>query len=156
MTARYALRTLLRDFFENHLAGQRDLSPNTIMAYRDTFTLFLGFASKHRKRQVIRLHLEDLGPATVRAFLKHLETERRNCVATRNYRLVAIHRFFAYVAACDPAHLRLCQRVMDVPIKKATTCPMVYLDRDEVQAVLASPDPSQRLGLRDLSLLAFL
>jgi hypothetical protein len=37
------------------------------------------------------LDIEDLGPATVRSFLDHLEGERRNCVATRNYRLVAIH-----------------------------------------------------------------
>jgi site-specific recombinase XerD len=156
MTTPRSLPALLRGFFQDYLAGQRDLSPNTIMAYRDTFKLFLQFAAKHCNRQVIHLDIEDLGPATVRSFLDHLEGERRNCVATRNYRLVAIHRFFAYVAAFDPTLLHVCQRVLDVPIKKTSTCPMTYLDRNEIQAVLASPNRSQPLGLRDLALLTFL
>jgi site-specific recombinase XerD len=156
MTTPRFLPTLMQGFFQDYLAGQRDLSPNTIMAYRDTFKLLLQFAAKHCNRQVIQLDIEDLGPATVRSFLDHLETERRNCVATRNYRLVAIHRFFAYAATCDPALLHLCRRVMEVPIKKTRTCPMTYLERHEIQAVLASPNRSHPLGLRDLALLTFL
>jgi integrase/recombinase XerD len=156
MTTPRSLPTLLRAFFQDYLAAQRDLSPNTIMAYRDTFKLFLQFAAKHCNRQIIHLDIENLGPATVRSFLDHLEGDRRNCVATRNYRLVAIHRFFTYAATCDPTLLHLCQRVMDVPIKKTHTCPMTYLERNEIQAVLASPNRSQPLGLRDLALLTFL
>ena len=59
---------------------------------------------------MIRLQLADLGPATVLAFLDYLETERHNCAATRNCRLIAIHRFFAYVADRDPRHVDLCRR----------------------------------------------
>jgi integrase/recombinase XerD len=81
MTTPRFLPTLMQGFFQDYLAGQRDLSPNTIMAYRDTFKLLLQFAAKHCNRQVIQLDIEDLGPATVRSFLDHLETERRNCVA---------------------------------------------------------------------------
>ncbi len=156
MTKHHSLPTFLQSFFQDHLTGQRDLSPNTIMAYRDTFKLFLQFAAKRCDRQVIRLDIEDLGPDTVRGFLDHLERERKNSVATRNYRLVAIHRFFAYAATCEPTLLRLCERVMDVPIKKTTTCPMTYLERNEIQALLASPDRSKPMGLRDLAILTFL
>lgn len=156
MTATNSLPTLLRSFFEDHLVGQRDVSPNTIMAYRDAFLLFLRFAAKRCNRQVIRLQLEDLGPATLQDFLNHLESERRNCVATRNCRLVAIHRFFAYVATREPLHAQLCRRILDIPIKKTTTCPMTYLERDEVKALLAAPKLSHPLGLRDLTLLTFL
>jgi site-specific recombinase XerD len=156
MKTAHSLPTLLRGFFEDYLVGQRDVSPNTILAYRDAFLLFLRFAAQRNNRQVIRLELEDLGPATLQAFLNHLETERRNCVATRNYRLVAIHRFFAYVAASEPLYAQLCRRILDVPVKKATTCPMTYLERDEVKAVLAAPQRSDPMGLRDLTLLTFL
>jgi site-specific recombinase XerD len=150
------LPTLLRGFFEDYLAGQRDVSRNTIMAYRDAFKLFLRFAAKRASRQVVRLRLEDLGPTMLLAFLDHLEHERQNSVATRNYRLVAIHRFFAYVADRDPLHAELCRRILEVPIKKTGTCPMTYLERDEIKTVLAAPDPSQPLGLRDRALLTFL
>ena len=156
MTTANSLPTLLRSFFEDHLAGQRDVSPNTIMAYRDAFLLFLRFAAKRCNRQVIRLQLEDLGPATLQEFLNHLESERKNCVATRNCRLVAIHRFFAYVAACEPLHAQLCRRILEIPIKKTTTCPMTYMERDEIKALLAAPELSHPLGLRDLTVLTFL
>ncbi len=150
------LPTLLRGFFEDYLAAQRDVSPNTIFAYRDSIKLFLRFAARRSGRQVIRLRLADLGPDTVLAFLDYLETERRNCAATRNSRLIAIHRFFAYVADRDPRHAELCRRVLDIPIKQTAASSMTYLDRDEVKALLAAPSPAHRHGLRDLALLTLL
>lgn len=156
MTTANSLPTLLHSFFEDHLVGQRDVSSNTVMAYRDAFLLFLRFAAKRSHRQVVRLQIEDLGPATLQDFLNHLESERKNCVATRNCRLVAIHRFFAYVAACEPLHAQLCRKILDIPIKKTTTCPMTYLERDEIKALLGAPELSRPLGLRDLALLTFL
>ena len=151
-----ALPTLLRGFFEEYLAAQRDVSANTILAYRDSLKLLLRFAARRTGRQVVRLRLADLGADTVLAFLRHLETERKNCVATRNCRLVAVHRFFAYVVDRDPGHAELGRRVLDIPVKKTVSSAMTYLDRDEMKALLASPVPTQRLGLRDLALLTFL
>jgi integrase/recombinase XerC len=156
MSTQTTLPTLLRGFFEQYLAAQRDVSTNTIYAYRDSIKLLLRFAARRSGRQVVRLRLADLGADTVLAFLGHLETERKNCVATRNCRLVAVHRFFAYVVDRDPRHAELCRRVLDIPVKKTTSSTMTYLDRDEMKAVLAVPILSHRLGRRDLALLTFL
>jgi len=38
-----ALLQLVQSFFQDYLAGQRALSPNTILAYRDALKLFLSF-----------------------------------------------------------------------------------------------------------------
>lgn len=156
MSTQASLSTLLRGFFEDYLAAQRDVSGNTIYAYRDSIKLFLHFAARNSGRQVIRLQLSDLGPSTVLSFLNHLEVERKNCVATRNCRLVAVHRFFGYVADTDPRHAELCRRVLEIPVKKTASSAMTYLDRDEMKALLAAPSPSHRLGLRDIALLTFL
>ena len=156
MTSQTLLPAMLRGFFEDYLAAQRDVSPNTILAYRDAIKLLLGFAARRSGRQVIRLQLADLGPATVLAFLDYLETERHNCAATRNCRLIAIHRFFAYVADRDPRYVDLCRRVLDIPVKKTSSSSLTYLDRDEVKALLAAPSPADRLGLRDRALLTLL
>jgi site-specific recombinase XerD len=99
--------------------------------------------------------VDDLGADTVLAFLAYLEAERKNCVATRNYRLIAVHRFFAYVADVDPQHAELCRRVLDVPVKKTVSSSMTYLDRDEMKTLLAVPRPSHRHGVRDVALLTF-
>ena len=151
-----ALPTLLRGFFEEYLAAQRDVSVNTTLAYRDSLKLLLRFAARRTGRQVVRLRLADLGADTVLAFLSHLETERKNCVATRNCRLVAVHRFFAYVVDRDPRYAEPCRRVLNIPVKKTVSSAMTYLDCDEMKALLASPMPAQRLGLRDRALLTFL
>ncbi|MDE2988982.1 MAG: site-specific integrase, partial [Chloroflexota bacterium] len=38
----------LTGFLSHHLAAQRNLSPNTIRAYRDTFTLLLRYCRDQR------------------------------------------------------------------------------------------------------------
>ena len=150
MSAQTPVPGLLRGFFEDYLAAQRDVSQNTIYAsHRDACKLFLRFAARHRGRQLLRLQLADLGADTVLAFLTYLESDRHNSAATRNCRLVAIHRFFAYVADQDPRHAELCRRVLDIPLKKTTSNSMTYLNQDEVKALLAAPSARHRLGLRD-------
>ena len=144
---------LLRGFFEDYLAAQRDVSQNTIYAYRDVCKLFLRFAARHRGRQLIRLQLTDLGAGTVLAFLTYLESDRHNSAATRNCLLVVIDRFFAYVADQDPRHAELCRRVPGIPLKKTTSNSMTYLDQNEVKTLLAVPSARHRLGLRDRALL---
>src|SRR5258708_17642631 len=130
---------LLRGFFEDYLAAQRDVSQNTIYAYRDACKLFLRLAARHRGRQVIRLQFADLGADTVLAFLTYLESDRHNSAATRNCRLVAIHRLFAYAAGQDPRHTQLCLRVLDIPLKNTTSNSMTYLHLDDVMTLLAPP-----------------
>jgi integrase len=73
-------------------------------------------------------------------FLQHLETERHSFPATRNVRLAAIHAFFRYCAAEHPDQLKLCQRVLAIPFKRARSRPVEYLEFDENQAVLAAID----------------
>jgi integrase/recombinase XerD len=92
----------------------------------------------------------------VLAFLTYLESDRKNSAATRNCRLVAIHRFFAYVADQDPRHAELCRQVLGIPLKKTTSNSMTYLDQNEVKTLLAVPSARYRLGLRDRALLTLL
>src|SRR2546429_243402 len=52
MSAQTPVPGLLRSFFEDYLAAQRDVSQNTIYAYRDAIKLFLRFAARHRGREL--------------------------------------------------------------------------------------------------------
>src|SRR5258708_10645909 len=111
MSAQPPVPGLLRGFFEDYLAAQRDVSQNTIYAYRDACKLFLRLAARHRGRQVLRLQLADLGADTVLAFLTYLESDRHNSAATRHCRLVALHRFFASAPHHIPRPVQLAPRV---------------------------------------------
>jgi integrase/recombinase XerD len=147
------LAPFLQSFFTEHLLDQRRASPQTVAAYRDAFRLAITFASKMTGRQPAKLALDDLDAARVIAFLRYLETERRNCARTRNARLSAIHSFFRYVATREPAALATAQQVLAIPHKRFERKLVAFLDRPEIAALLAAPDRSNWLGARDHALL---
>jgi integrase/recombinase XerD len=147
------LAPLLQAFFTDKLIRQRQASPHTIAAYRDAFTLLLGFTCQRSGQQPSQLSVTDLDAATIGAFLQHLETDRGNAATTRNARLAAIHSFFRYAALRDPAHAALIQRVLAIPPKRVDRAIVSYLTRDETDTLVAAPDRTTWLGRRDHALL---
>jgi integrase/recombinase XerD len=148
------LARCLRDYFADHLPHLRGLSPHTIHSYRDSLVLLLRFVASEQNQEVCDLDLDDLEPDRVLQFLAHLEKERDNSISTRNVRLAAIHAFFRYVGAHHPGHLERAQRLLGIPFKRADQRVIEYLDRTEVEAVLAQIDRSSVEGRRDYALLA--
>lgn len=147
------LPALLQRFFTVRLLSQLGASPHTIASYRDTFRLLLAFASKRKARPPSRLGVEDIDEALIGAFLDNLEQERANKVRTRNTRLAALRAFFRFVAYVEPACSLQCQRVLAIPTKRHLRQPLDYLKEDEVDALVAAPDPATWLGKRDRILL---
>ena len=95
------LAPTLQAFFTDRLLAQRQASPATITAYRDTFRLLLGFVCARTHTNPVELDFADLDAPTVGAFLTHLETQRGNSARTRNARLAAIHSLFRYAALSE-------------------------------------------------------
>jgi integrase/recombinase XerD len=122
------LAPLLQGFFTDKLMLQRQASPNTVAAYRDTFTLLLGFVHTRTGRHPAQLSVADLDAPTIGEFLQHLETSRGNTASTRNARLAAIHSFFHYAVLRVPEHTAL-------------------------DALIAAPDKTTWTGRRDHALL---
>ena len=55
-----ALATTLQAFFTDRLARQRQVSPNTLVAYRDTLRLLLVFAADKKGKDPSKLDIDDL------------------------------------------------------------------------------------------------
>jgi site-specific recombinase XerD len=87
MSATYPIARFVHGFFQDYLAAQRGLSPNTILSYRDSLKLFLRFVSEQMGKPVDKLTLEEFDRNLVTAFLDHLEANRSNSTQTRNNRL---------------------------------------------------------------------
>lgn len=148
-----ALAPTLEAFFTQRLATQRESSPHTIAAYRDALRLLLGFVSDRTGKAPSQLDISDLDATLVAAFLTHLETERGNGVTTRNARLSAIRSLFRYAALRHPEHAELIQRVLAIPAKRHQQTIVCFLDAQEIDALLAAPDPTSWIGRRDHALL---
>jgi len=96
-----ALAPTVEMFFTQRLATERDASPHTVAAYRDTLRLLFVFTQEHTGKAPSRLDVGDLDAELIAAFLTHLESARGNSVSTRNARLTAIHSLFRYAALSE-------------------------------------------------------
>jgi integrase/recombinase XerD len=143
------LAPTLQAFFTDRLTGQRQASPHTITAYRDTIRLLLAFAAQHTGKAPSDLDIDDLHAPLIGAFLDHLEHERGNTIRTRNTRLAAIRSLFRYAALRHPEHAATIQRVLAIPTKRTDQALVTFLTDPELQALLDAPDQATWIGRRD-------
>jgi integrase/recombinase XerD len=147
-----ALATTLQAFFTDRLARQRQASPNTLAAYRDTLRLLLVFAANSKGKEPSKLDIDDLNAPLIGAFLDDLEHQRKNRTRTRNARLAAIRSLFRYAALRHPDHAALIERVLAIPPKRFDRRLVTFLTEPEISALLAAPDRSTWTGRRDHTL----
>ena len=146
----------VRRFLMEHLISERNLARNTQRSYRDTLQLLLPFVAGSARKPVDRLDVIDVSADRVRQFLTDLEKKRGCGVATRNQRLAAIHALARFIGLHAPELVEWCGQVRTVPFKKAPKSLVTYLEKPEMDALLAVPDLTTAQGRRDHALLQFL
>jgi integrase/recombinase XerD len=134
-------------FLLEHLVGERNLARNTQRSYRDTLALILPFIAAKLHKYVDQLTVGDITAEQVRLFLQDLEQTRRCSVTTRNQRLAVVHALASFIGENSPEHIEWCGSVRAIPFKKAMNREITYLEKSEMDALLASPDRNgNRLG----------
>ncbi len=151
-----SLGVLLQQFFVDYLMQQRHVSTCTIAAYRDSFQRLFAFAERRLGKWPDALGLEDLNANFILEFLKHLEKDRHNSIRSRNARFAAIRSFMHYVALKEPRVLALTQPVLAIPMKRFERPLISALSREQIEALLAAPDPNTWSGRRDRVMFAIL
>ena len=149
----HPLPVYMQRFFTERLTTQLAASANTIASYRDTFRLLLNYTSERLGREPTALHVPDINADLVGDFLSFIEAKRSNSARTRNTRLAAIRSFFKHVASQEPQLLHHCQRILVMPSKRHEKRSIDYMQRDEIEALIAAPDPDTWTGRRDHTLL---
>src|ERR1017187_4285591 len=146
----------VRRFLLEHLVAERNLSRNTQRSYRDALTLLIPFVGDQLHQPVDRLTVVDVSADLVRLFLADLEQSRHCAITTRNQRLAAVHALARFVGEHSPEHIAWCGQIRSVPFKKASKTVIPYLDKPQMDALLAAPDRETAQGRRDHALLLFL
>lgn len=147
------LASLIQRFFQEHLVVERNASPNTVLAYRDSIKLFLCYTSQQRGCSPDALDHDAFDDSTVRAFLAHLVAERGSATRTRNQRLAALKALARYIASVAPEQLARCQRVRQLAPLRVEHREVQYLDDDEVALLLGG---RRELSRRDRAMLLLL
>ncbi|HEY5176251.1 MAG TPA: tyrosine-type recombinase/integrase [Terriglobales bacterium] len=146
----------VRRFLLEHLVAERNLARNTQRSYRDALTLMIPFVAGKLHQAVDRLTVADVSADLVRLFLADLEEARQCAITTRNQRLAAVHALARFVGEHSPEHIAWCGQIRSVPFKKASKAVIPYLDKPQMDALLAAPDRQTAQGRRDHALLLFL
>ena len=146
----------VRRFLLEHVITDRNFARNTQVSYRDALVLLLPYLSNVRHKGVDRLTIDDLSPPLVRSFLEYLEKERGCCGTTRNLRLATIHSLAKFIAMHCPEQVSWYAAIRTVPFKKTVKSTLNYLDKEEMDVLLKTPDMNMPQGARDYALLLFL
>lgn len=139
--------------FLDYLTYERNVSTNTIEAYRDDLESFIGFLSNdYFSMQREQIELGRVDHLTIRSYLAHL-SRRKLARASVARHLSALRSFFKYLVRegsveANPA------RTVSSP-KREKHLPTVMQPAD-VALLLEQPDTSTNLGLRDQAFMELL
>jgi len=147
----------LSEYLGKYLPGRAGLSTNTIMSYRDTFTLLLRYCRDSAGVPPEKITFAHMTRELIEGFLDSLVKERGCSAKTVNQRLAAIHAFFRYLQTEAPEELLRCQQMLAIDFTKTPRESFVeHISLDAVQAILAEPDTDSLKGRRDLTILALM
>lgn len=146
------MKTEIGDFLD-YLTWEKNVSTNTVVAYRDDLESFIAFlSSDYLSISREMLDLTTIDRLAIRAFLAAMQ-RRKLSRATVARRLSALRSFFRFlvregIVTANPA------RTVMTP-KKEKRLPAV-LQPAEVTSLLEQPDTSTPLGARDQAFLELL
>jgi integrase/recombinase XerD len=146
----------VRRFLLEHLVNDRNLARNTQRSYRDTLALLLPFVARQVHKPIDQLDVTDMSIRSVREFLQHLEQVRGCSLTTCNQRLAIIHALARFIGDRSPEHIEWSGQIRAVPFKNAPKASITYLEKPEIDALLATPNRSCTQGNRDYTLMLFL
>ncbi len=144
-------------FIATYLPYTVGVSPNTIKSYKYAFRLLIEFMYKEKGIDADKITFDNLDYKTLTDFFIWLQTVRGCSASTKNQRQSAITSFSAYAQNRDFAAASVFRNsVNKIPLKKTQHKQRAILSRQEVTILLALPDESSEIGLRNKNLLSLM
>jgi site-specific recombinase XerD len=149
-------QSLIQKFFLQWLITQRNVSPETVKSYRDTFRLFIKYLDDTHKIKPPAVTITCLEAKYILGFLDSLEKVRGNRPKTINARLSAINSFLRFLLFEIPEYSGLLNRSLMIPYRREDRKQMDFLTKEEYLALVDACDTTSSLGHRDQLMLFLL
>ena len=146
----------IRRFLCSYLTDVRNLSANTVKAYRDAIRMLIAHICQSKRMEADSILITDVTSEAIISMLDNVEQKRGCSIKTRNLRLSAFVALAKFVASNSPEHIEWCREIRNIPVKKAPRTLITYLEKEEMDALLETPDRNTVQGWRDYVLLLFL
>lgn len=148
--------TYLGKYFTKYLPNDRGSSPQTIDSYRIAFVLYLEYIEKENRIKPEKMSIENFTRESITGFLKWLENERKNSIATRNYRLAAMKGFVHFLKYEFPDYMDEYQRILGIPLKKSEQKEISYMKNEGIKLLVNQINVDSTNGLRDYVIILIL
>ena len=146
----------VRRFLMEHLVGERNLARNTQRSYRDTLRLLLPSVARRARKPIDRLAVDRRFGRPRATVPERPGGEPRVLGSPRGTSGWPRSTRWPGSSACTPRVVEWCGQVRAVPFKKVPRALVTYLEKAEMDALLAAPDLTTAQGRRDHALLLFL
>ena len=144
----------LVDEFLEYLEVERNLSPLTIRDYRHYLNNFVNWSNANSPiSSPKQLTIETV--RKYRVYLAHLNSPNGNLPlkkVTQNYYVIALRSFLRYLVRKDIAVVA----PEKIELPKTESRSLKFLDRDQLERLVAQPDVSTEAGLRDKAVMEML
>jgi len=147
--------SLARSFLKVYLPNGREVSPNTVKAYKqalETLIKYLEFSGF--PRDTIKMEL--LTPANIEGFMVWMSKEQNCKPRTCNLRLSAIKTFLRYCGRHTIINESISREVLSLPMKKVRKEKIEYMTSEAMAAILNTPDNRRAIGRRNKAMLSLL
>ena len=149
----FNLPALVDEFLE-YLEVERNLSPLTIRDYRHYLNNFVNWSNANFPiSSPKQLTIETV--RKYRVYLAHLNSPNGNLPlkkVTQNYYVIALRSFLRYLIRKDIAVVA----PEKIELPKTESRSLKFLDRDQLERLVAQPDVSTEAGLRDKAVMEML
>lgn len=147
----------VNDFLTYYLPKIKCSSPNTITTYRITINKFISYLQEEKKLTVYTIGIASLNRENIVCFLDWLKSHG-NSSATRNNRLSAMKSLYTYLMEYKDTMLAAnANGILEIhKTQELDKGPHVFLTEQQVKLVLNAPNPKEKYGLRDQTLLVAL
>lgn len=149
--------SLLGRFFTDYLPISMNASPNTVKSYKCAFRLLFQYLNDVAKIDACQITFEMLDFDLLTAFFDWLIAERNNSRTTAKIRLGALSSFAEYAQyrnlEAGYVFRNSLMRIYKKSFRRVKGKQHCAFTRQELEIFLSLPDPTERIGWRDLVLL---
>ena len=147
--------SLGRSFLKVYLPNAREVSPNTVKAYRQALDALIKYLEATGfTRDTMKIDM--LTPSCVEGFMIWMGKEQNCKPRTCNLRLSAIKTFLRYCARHTITNEAISREVLELPMKKVRKEKIEYMSSEAVAAIINAPDNGSVFVRRNKALLTLL
>ena len=144
---------LVRSFLHEYMSGVRNLSKNTVSAYKDSLQIFLDFLKEEKNIKDSKVTFEVFNREILKDYIVYLKEKKNSSSKTINLRMTAIKSFLKYASDEDFELKTYYYDICSIKGQKVTKKPIEYLENEATKAILNAYDNDTKTHIRNKVLL---